>query len=1092
MTATGASTFRIPQWRAVAALLTALLLVTPAWSAASSDYVHLPIRFKHLTMADGLSQSTILALFEDSQGYVWLATENGLNRYNGYNFDVHQRDRQQSSTLQDDFIWAVDEDNDHNIWVATDSAGIARWERDTNTWAHFLSGEATGLSDDRTRTLRVLKDGTMLVGTRAGGLDHFDPATGRVITNFRNFDGNVATSEDDAVYTILAGGGSRYFVGTDAGLFRVDLKSREVLAVRPDEDTAGATAGKIRSLVRDGAGRLWVGTKGLGIVMLDAQGRFVAAYSHDEEEPGSLSHNHVTAIRQDRNGRIWVASKGGLDLYQAASQRFVHYRADPQDSTSLVGTQVMSLLEDHSGLLWVGTQTRGVSIFNPRSWAFGHYEPSDSDSTAVVTSFVETADGELWMGTFGDGLQRLERAAQTGQVIGHGRLDYELGDDNVMALDLGADGSIWVGLMRAGLRRIDPATGEVTAYRHDDGDPNSLSSDSIMALHEDSSGVVWVGTFGGGVNRLQPDGTITRITSASGLSHDQASVVLEDRDGYIWVGTNAGGLNLLSPEGEVLATFRRESQQAASLASDTIYALHVDDQGTLWIGGKGGVDQLLRTTPDPSTWRFRNYSTREGLSNNTVWGIERDNSGQLWISTNFGLTRFDPVEGSSRVFHQEHGLQGEEFNFGAHFATADGALCFGGANGLNAFYPTRLQLNRRPPPTVLTSILKLNKPLDTPPGALDALELAYSDDAVTFEFSALDFTAPERNQYAYMLEGFDSDWIRAGTIHRVTYTNLDKGQYVFRVRARNSDGFWNDDGIALPVLVSPAPWQTWWAYLLYSLAAIAAVLAVPYAQHMRLRREEQYRHRLEREVSERTHELAVQTETLKTLNEKLQRSSFTDPLTGLNNRRFLFEGIAGQINDICKVHEGTGGETPDDLLFVMIDLDNFKPVNDGYGHAAGDSLLIQITEVLHDACDADHDWIIRWGGDEFLVVRRLKRTADPVPMVEKLRSCVSNTLVPVGDGHLARTTSSIGFARYPFVREAPELVSWEQVITIADHAMYAAKETRNTFVGYCATEKTARCEDLLSLLQRDALGALEDGTIAERRPLDTESPARSA
>ncbi len=1082
--------------RALALLLPLMLAVmpgAPALAAGAQDAADVPIRFKHLSMAEGLSQNTVLTMHQDSTGFLWFGTENGLNRYDGYTFRAHQRNRQDPTALQDDWILDIDEDPAGNLWVATKSGGVSMLDRTTGHWRNYLNlpGRKPVLADNDTRTIVIARDGSVLIGTKSGGIDRLDPAAGTVTRNYRDFDGDPATGDDDAVYAILQGAGTQdqVFVGTDAGVFRLDLASGLVGHVPLDGPDVAVTH-RIRALLRDRQGRLWVGTRDAGVYVLGATQELLMHFVNVREESNSLAHNDVYALHQDRSGRIWVATRGGLNLYRPASRDFARYEADTTNPTSLPNSRLTSIIEDRSGLLWVGTQTGGASYFNPRSWAFGHYLPAagGESSARVVTSFAETTEGRLWMGTFGDGIHELSRNALTGQITRDEPISIDLGDRNVMAMTRGGDGRIWVGLMRGGLRHVDPDTGAVESWKHDPADPASLSDDSIMAVFEDSRGVLWAGTYGAGLNRLAPDGTIRRITTEQGLSHNVATVITEDAAGRIWVGTDGGGLNLLDGDGRVKAVFRTDPSAANTIASNSVYSLLPDGGSVLWIGGKSGLDQMITNGADPQGFRFRNFSKRDGLSNNTVFGILPDRSGQLWLSTNYGITRLNPAEGTSRSFHQEHGLQGEDFNFGAYLGTSDGALCFGGGNGFNAFYPDRLQLNQLPPPTVLTSVTRLNQPVETPLTQLSALDLAYSDDVVAFEFAALDFAAPERNHYAYMLEGFDSDWVYKGPVHRVTYTNLDRGRYVFRVRSRNSDGFWSEEGIALPIVVEAAPWETWWAYLGYALLAFGVICLALRSQHVKLQREAQYRTRLEHEVSERTQELADRAEELKTLNEKLKESSFTDPLTGLHNRRFLFEGIAGEISEICARHDETTDTTPDELVFVMVDLDHFKPVNDSYGHAAGDSLLLQITQLLKDAC-REGDWVIRWGGDEFLVVGRLRPGDDPEHLVARLSGSVANALFPVGNGRVARTTTSIGFARFPFVKTAPRHLSWEQVLNVADHAMYAAKEQRNTYVGYEATAKTLLCDDLLLAISRDVEELVEDGMLAVRTPPE---PARSA
>jgi diguanylate cyclase (GGDEF)-like protein len=560
----------------------------------------------------------------------------------------------------------------------------------------------------------------------------------------------------------------------------------------------------------------------------------------------------------------------------------------------------------------------------------------------------------------------------------------------------------------------------------------------------------------------------------------------------MWVGTDGGGLNVLAPGAGGWRGYRHDPGDPHSLSSDTVYSLHVDAAGTLWAGTRAGLDRM-RVHADGSA-RFEHLTEKHGLANDVVYGIRPDASGDLWLSTNHGLSRYNPRNGWIKSYHRSNGLQAEEFNFGAHYRSRAGELFFGGPNGFNAFVPGALELNMQPPPVLLTSIAKLNTPLASavPHHRLQQLELGYDDDVVTFEFSALDYTAPERNSYAYMLEGFDRDWIAAGQQRRVTYTNLDRGRYLFRVKAANSDGVWNTAGVALPLTVEPAPWETWWAYLCYAVAALSVVFGVFYAQHRRLAREEEYSRRLEHEVSQRTLELEERNTELQAANRKLQEASLTDALTGLRNRRFLFEEVSKDVDIVRRIHEdarrGAKHEDIADLVFIMVDLDHFKPINDTCGHAAGDELLLQVRDALVQACRSS-DYVIRWGGDEFLVVGRHTNYGESEALAERIRSRIESKAFGLGNGQVAHTTCSIGYACYPFVQGQPDLLGWEQVLGLADRAMYEAKQTRNASVGFRATAKSAQCERLYQKLQQDPAALAREGFIEVRRLLPERAPA---
>jgi len=683
----------------------------------------------------------------------------------------------------------------------------------------------------------------------------------------------------------------------------------------------------------------------------------------------------------------------------------------------------------------------------------------DGETQPNVTSFVEDATGTLWVGTFGDGLSAMDRASGEVTHYRHDRADANsISDDRIMSLMRDHDGMIWVGTMTGGVNRLNPATGAIDVYRHDAENPRSLSANGIMAIYQDSSGLIWFGTFGGGVSRLDPaSGLFTRfLADASNpvaLSSNRVTSFVEDPHGKIWIGTDAGGLNLFDPATNTFTRFLHDPDDPQTLAANTVYSLNVDANGTVWVGTQGGgLDRVIGDASSPSQILFHNISQDDGLTNNVVYGIQFDDSGGLWLSTNYGISRLDPETGDITNMHRSDGLQSEEFNFGAHYRSNSGELFFGGHNGFNAFDPEALQTDSAVPLIMLTGFYNGNEAVrpDLPFDEETGIEITYKDDRVTFEFAALDYASPAKNRYKYKLEGFDRDWLDLGNRRRVTYTDLDDGKYLLRVKAANSKGRWNEVGLSIPVRVTPAPWDTWWAYLGYVAVLVQLIVALWLGHRRKIRREEEYSRRLEQEVEKRTGQLLHRNRQLNTLNQSLQETSLSDPLTGLRNRRFVFEEISRDLEVIKrKVTEEAEGMDPRksaELVFMMIDIDNFKPINDTYGHAAGDRMLLQLRDVLVGTCrKSDH--IIRWGGDEFVVIAKQANPGESEALSERIRIQIAAHEFDLGNGQAARTTCSIGFAAYPLFRAHADDASLDQILGLADDLMYEAKRTRNAWAG---------------------------------------------
>lgn len=1027
-----------------------------------------PMHFDRLSMEDGLSQTTVNAIVQDTQGFMWFGTEDGLNRYDGYAFTQYYHDRSNPDALISDFIKDLVHDDDGNLWVSTDGGGLARWDRLADRFVRFRHDpeDPTSLPTDRIRGLHYDLEGALWIATRREGLVRFDVHTS-TFTHYRHDPADGASLSGDSVFAMESGGDGVLWVGTHNGLNRLDKRTGEVRRYQHDPDDPGSISGdSVRSMHIDHAGVLWVGTARNGLNRFDQEAQTFQRYRHHAKNPTTLSHNRVNAILEDQSRRLWIGTNKGLNRLDRASGEIQRYVHDPADPASLGDDEIVSLYEDRTGILWVGTKSAGLSKWNPRSWSFGHFPP-DVLSSRKVSSFAQDGDGTLWVGTFGGGLNVIDRNKNTVTVV-----KDTLSDGRIMALLHDSEGKLWVGTMNGGLNVLDPATGSVRVFRHDANDPHSLGADGVMSLFQDSNNELWIGTYGGGVSKFEPEkGSFLRFlpddSDPGSLSSAIATCFAEDRHGGLWIGTDGGGLNLLDVETSTFHHFRHDPHDPSSIGADTVYAVHVDISGRVWIGTRdGGVSRVVGSSSQPEAIRFSNFSHAAGLANDAVYGVLSDQDLQLWLSTNRGLTRFNPATGEFKDFGRSHGLQAEEFNFGAYFRNGAGELFFGGPNGFNVFHPSELESNKHGPRVVLTSYSKFNKevPTDSPYDLMRDIDLGFRDDVVSFEFAALDFTAPEENRYSYMLEGFDPAWTDLGKRHRVTYTNLDAGNYILRVKAANSDNVWSESGIELGLHVEPAPWETWWAYMLYAMAIVLAIGAAWKQQQRKLAREVEYSHRLEDEVHQRTRELADSNAELQSVNNKLLEASLTDPLTGLRNRRFLFEEVSKDI-DLIRRRANSPRKDSFDLVFLMVDLDRFKPINDNSGHEAGDRVLLEICDILRQASRSS-DFVIRWGGDEFLVIARQADREQVEALAERIRSQIAKTAFDLGNGEYASTSCSIGYACYPFMRSQPELLTWEQVLGCADRAMYCAKERRDTWVGFLSTDSSAVAHDLYTAIRQ--------------------------
>jgi signal transduction histidine kinase/ligand-binding sensor domain-containing protein len=811
------------------------------------------IRFERISIEEGLSFSVVQTIVQDRQGFLWIGSARGLNRYDGYQFTVYRMDPADPGSLSDDNVRALFEDSSGELWVGTD-AGLDRVDRTTDTFVHYRDGlqgaAVTVVYEDR--------HGVLWVGS-SGGLYRFDRDT-QEFTFSPHSQVVTGIAEDADGQLSVSGSGGVYLLDPETGL-----------GTLPRLDTVG-----IAAICVDAQGELWVGAAD-GLRRLDRATESFVHYRHDPEDPRSLIENRVEALLEDSAGRLWIGTHGGLDVFDRQQDRFIHYQYDPYNPHSLSDNLVLRLYEDRSGVLWVGT-LRGLSKY---SWAANRF--------TLYTRLPDVPEVSP------EGL-----AADTGLPLETSGLQA-LSDERVIAVDEDHTGNLWVGMYEGGLNLLDRSKGRVTIYRHNPAHSDSLSSDIVRAVYEDSSGTVWVGTDSR-LERFEPDsGTFLRSWGLGQLPRERVFAIAEDHAGELWVGTET---NLYNFDRE-LGVFR--SYRQLGLSSFSVYSIYGDDAGLLWIGTLGGglyqwdgarftsyrpqADSPLSRSSDfvlsiytdlaldsGAVWvgtdaggllrfdranpggQFTQYTEKDGLPGDRVSCIQADARGLLWVATNRGVSRFDPETKTFRNYDARDGLQSGEF-IGC-FQSSSGEMLFGGLGGLNTFYPEQIKDNLHPPPVAITAVRLFNEaePMKLP--ADGRIQLSYQQNDLTFEFAALDYHAPSKNQYAYRLEGVNGDWVYAGTRRYADYTNLGPGKYVFRVKASNNDGVWNEQDVTLHITIRPPFWGTWW---FLSLVGLVLLVSGYSAYRIRMRRIEAQRNELENQVKERTDEINQRRKELEAL-----------------------------------------------------------------------------------------------------------------------------------------------------------------------------------------------------------------------------------
>ncbi len=815
------------------------------------------LKFKHINSEQGLSTAGVNCILQDSKGFMWFGTQDGLNKYDAYNIIVYKHKPSDTNSISSSFINVLFEDKNKNLWIGTDN-GLDAYNLITGKLKHYKNeaGNNQSISNNSVRCIIEDQNGMLWVGTDAG-LNSLDPET-RKFKRYLN-DVNIPQSiSGNAIWCLHESSDGRIWAGTIGGGLNCFNKKTNVFNHYYQYDANGEVAEnskKVRSIHQDRQGIFWLGTSGEGIQIFDPKsGVFLNNLKSKPDEPNSLSNNGITTITEDANGILWIGTYGGgLDQYFKKTGRFIHHQHDEKNPGSISSNRIKHLYHDKNASVWIATDGGGISTYFGASNKFQFYKKNQDVKNGLISNVVfalmQDRDRQIWIGTSQGGVSSFNRETNTYE---HYPQLSTATNNSILSLCEDSDGQIWVGTWGDGVNIYNKKTKSVKSFPF----LTSQQNGTITCIYQDKKGTMWIGSYTGGLFSYDKQtAKIKNYNLDAGLSSNNIYSVYEDDKGIIWIGTDGGGLNALNTETEVIRKYQK-NEKNNSISSNSINNIYQDKKGNLWFATATGLNRF-----NPKTEHFENYFEKDGLPNDFIYCVMPDKQGNLWMTTNKGVSKFNPdtinENGSAfRNYDINDGLQGMEFNQGAFFHNKKtGEMFAGGVNGFNTFIPEKILDNRMIPNICIVSYKSFGKEveLDTLIYNKQFLDLSWKQNFFSFDFVALDYLIPGKNKYSFKLEGIDEDWSPPGTQRYASYTDLRGGDYVFRVRATNSDGVWNNDGVALFIRINPPFWKTNLFYLLCFITIIGGFAGFVKYRTASIKKENKI---LEEKVEERTQELA--------------------------------------------------------------------------------------------------------------------------------------------------------------------------------------------------------------------------------------------
>lgn len=876
-------------------------------------------KFDQLSIEDGLSHSSVFSILEDSRGFMWFGTRaGGLNKYDGYSFTVYKHNEHDSLSISDNEITALHEDSDGNIWVCTRNNGINRFDYESGKFHKYLKDKSDSLSLPSKLVYCIYQDkyDRIWIGT-GEGLRMYN----------KSLDGFVSDDTGDLKYAkvkaiVSSSVDSLVWIGTKDGLYLYDVKNSISLKhfKQNTGDETGLTIDHVSCLVVDRKDRLWIGLYSGGLNRLDnIESNIIRSYQHKTEDKSSIASSAIRSLHEDKNGTIWIGTKSGLDQLLASEQdninpAFIHHKKNDEDERSISANSVYSFYEDSNGDFWIGTYSDGVDYVYNGAVKFKNYNTYDNNFNSInnnVTNAFLVNDHETWIATKGGGINLYNQKTNEFTYYDYNKNNPRgVLSDDIKSIFIDSDSNFWVGASR-GLSLFNREKNEFTPI---------IKNIDVICIEEAMAGELWIGTNKKLIRLNKSDLSIRSYRNTNNdsesLSHNSINKVFKDSRERIWIATK-NGLNVYNKDKDNFIRYRNSYFDSTSISHSHVTSICEDINGNVWFGTYDGLNKY-----DEDKGIFIHYGERDGLSANIITNILSDDNGNLWITSNDILTMFTPKAQLKKSFNSDgfkdlgirnydtkDDLQKGEFRLNASYKSKTGEMYLGGNNGYNKFHPDSVKGNDNIPRIAISefklfnkSILnsEVNKELARQFRHSESITLNYKQSVFTFGFVALSFNSPKKNQFAHKMEGFDADWNYIGNKREATYTNLPAGHYIFRVKASNSDGVWNEEGKALKIIILPPWWETMWFRILFIVLLISIIVGYYFYKI------DQYKIQriiLEKKVSDRTSDLQEANVKLEEKHEEIvvQKESILKQNKELESQKYEIEKSYNNIETLSKI-----------------------------------------------------------------------------------------------------------------------------------------------------------------------------------------------